>query len=242
MLAPLRYSSAGEHMRHWTWIIGIISALTTAPAFAQTAPNYPPLGPAPQPARFYMGIHGGYSAVGDHDFDYDGATPVETATGGGYGIGGVLGFEHRFRNSWVGMRNEVEVVYRNSDADSHNVAGVSDSSVEGNVSTTALMFNAYLDVKTASAFRPYVGAGIGVANVDFNDYRGAGVDILDEDTTVIAYQGIAGVMFDMTEQTALTLDYRYFATSDADVTTQAPSNTDIAYKSHNVFVGAQYRF
>ena len=53
----------------------------------------------------------------------------------------------------------------------------------------------------------------------------------------MAYQGIAGVSYALSSQTALTLDYRYLASQDADLATRAGARVDMDYANHAVTFG-----
>jgi opacity protein-like surface antigen len=80
---------------------------------------------------------------------------------------------------------------------------------------------------------PYIGAGIGWANVAFDQDD---LDI-DDDDWVFAYQGIAGAVLKLGERAGLFAAYRYFATDDP-----AFAGTDIEYRTHNIEIGFRFGF
>jgi opacity protein-like surface antigen len=106
------------------------------------------------------------------------------------------------------------------------------ASVNGDISSLALMGNLLADLPLSERVRPFLGAGIGLARVEANSN-----DLGDEDDTVFAYQAIAGIGFPLTHVTTLDLQYRYFATADADF-----DGTDVEYQTHNFFAGLRFDF
>ena len=103
-----------------------------------------------------------------------------------------------------------------------------------------LLFNGYYDFSTSSAFAPYVGGGLGVANIEA---EGFGVDaipvVLDDDDTVIAYQLMAGLGYDISDRTNIFAEYRYFGTDSPELTTSPATGsvtTDLDFSSN------QFRF
>jgi opacity protein-like surface antigen len=93
------------------------------------------------------------------------------------------------------------------------------------------MGNLLVDLPLSERVRPFLGAGMGLANVKID----RGFD--DSDDTVFAYQAIAGLGFPLTHVTTLDLQYRYFATADADF-----DGTDVEYQTHNFFAGLRFDF
>lgn len=101
-----------------------------------------------------------------------------------------------------------------------------------------MMANAYYDFKNSSIVTPYIGGGIGFANVNVGDGNVGGVQVwADDDDTVFAYQLAIGTGFDVTKELTIDLGYRYYATQDPSF-----ELVDAEYSSHNVMVGLRYRF
>ncbi|MBC7906316.1 MAG: OmpA family protein [Rhodospirillaceae bacterium] len=119
-----------------------------------------------------------------------------------------------------GPKVEFEVGYRDNDS----------------ISSWSTMVNGIYQFLPQSSFHPFVGAGIGWAFLD-SDFAGANARNDDES---FAYQGIAGVAYDINSNVALKAQYRYFATLDADV---GPANgSEADYRNHSVLVGFTYKF
>lgn len=85
----------------------------------------------------------------------------------------------------------------------------------GGISTLSGLVNVYYDLPTGTAFEPYVGAGVGVANASANNvsatYPGttSGTS-LSGSSLALVYQLMAGVSYNVSPSTAVTLGYRYF--------------------------------
>lgn len=123
------------------------------------------------------------------------------------------------------VRTELEFSYRNNDLD---IGG-------GDVSTSALMLNAFYDFKNDTRFTPYVGGGIGMARSSVDSVVG------DDSDHAFAYQLGGGVSYAMTPNFALTADYRWFDTSSFDYTIAGVSTSE-DYSSHEVRAGVRYTF
>jgi opacity protein-like surface antigen len=162
-----------------------------------------------------------------------GLVAVSDSTVSGGGGSGELSFDPGFGfiaavgNNFEGLRGEVEIAYRTNDVDKISLGGFSES-VSGDISSLAFMGNLLVDLPLSESVRPFLGAGLGLANVDADG---------DEDDTVFAYQAIAGVGFPLTYVTTLDLQYRYFATADPDF-----GGIEAEYQTHNFFAGLRFDF
>ncbi|MEI9901570.1 MAG: outer membrane beta-barrel protein [Hyphomicrobium sp.] len=89
------------------------------------------------------------------------------------------------------------------------------------------LVNAYIDMGNWCGFTPYIGAGIGFANISVDGLRDNGLAYgefpnspsiaygADKTTTNFAYAFYAGASFDVTPQVALDLSYRWANLGDA---------------------------
>lgn len=170
-------------------------------------------------------LSGSFGLISANDSTLSGAGSGELSFDPGFGFIAAVG------NNFDGLRAEVELAYRTNDFDEFSSGGVS-GSVNGDMSSLALMGNLLADLPLGESIRPFLGAGIGLANVDANSN-----DLGDEDDTVFAYQAIAGLGFPLTHITTLDLQYRYFATADANF-----DGTDVEYQTHNFFAGLRFDF
>lgn len=155
----------------------------------------------------------------------DGVDTAVVTADNGFGITGAFG-----GTLGNGARLEAELGYRSNDVKDLTAFGIT-VPIEGDVSSVSFMGNAYYDFATSSSFSPFIGGGIGFANVEVNDTA------TTEDDTVFAYQLAAGVGFAINEKLTLDLQYRYFATSDLELT-----GVTFEYATQNLMAGLRYSF
>jgi len=173
-------------------------------------------------------VSGSFGAVKANDSDLDdGIDTGEFTFDTGYGFLGAVGSSLQD----VG-RVEVELGYRDNDFDKLKVDGLGSASIDGNFSSLSLMGNFYYDFSMGGSFSPYIGAGLGFANVE------ADLDGFDsEDDTVFAYQLIVGGSIAASETLSVDLQYRYFATDDPEF-----NGLDAEYSTHNLMIGLRQSF
>ena len=191
----------------------------------------PPAIAAAEGIDVYLDIAGGANFLEDSDISGTGLD-TEADFDAGFAVKAAIG--NALSSGW---RFEAEVAYRQNDAD--DVGG---SGAGGDVSAWSLMGNALYDFKTGGRFTPYIGVGAGVAGIDWNNVTPVGGGSVDDNDTVFAYQGIAGVAYTVNDNVKLTLDYRYFATEEPDLTTSSGTNFDAEYRSHSIMVGLRWTF
>ncbi|MEN8135337.1 MAG: hypothetical protein ABFS18_07340 [Thermodesulfobacteriota bacterium] len=107
-------------------------------------------------------FNGNLAAVIGHDSDWTDSVgdTAEVATDTGYGLSLAIG------NDMTSVRLEAELAYRANDLNEITLPGLPTVPLEGDVTSTALMGNVFWDLNTGTAVIPFIGAGIGVANVD----------------------------------------------------------------------------
>lgn len=182
----------------------------------------------------YLGANIGVAMLSDSDVADPGleGIPVELSYDTGWKIGAALGYR------LSSFRVEGEISYQENDIDQTKIMGI-DLESRGDVSGVAFLVNGYYDFNNATAFTPYISAGLGYANVEVNDYNvvGSGVPGLSDDDSVFAYQFGAGVGYAVNEKVIIDLKYRYFATSDPEFDT-----TEVEVASHDIILGMRYNF
>ncbi|MGU3400351.1 outer membrane protein [Brucellaceae bacterium D45D] len=100
-----------------------------------------------------------------------------------------------------------------------------------------VMANAYVDIGNLAGVTPYLGAGLGVANVRYSLDSGYG-DVKSDDDYRFAWALMAGFAVDLTENVKLDLGYRYGVINGGDVASGGGvtlSDKDI--KSHQLRAG-----
>ena len=94
--------------------------------------------------------------------------------------------------------------------------------LDGEASVLALMGNVWLDIDTGSALTPFVGGGVGMAQLDAEvdsvTVSGATVPVsAGGDDWVVAWQIGAGVGYRLSGGTTAILGYRFFDMGEADI-------------------------
>jgi hypothetical protein len=102
------------------------------------------------------------------------------------------------------------------------------------------MANAFVDLSVGPV-TVYGGGGLGIANVEWDignpGYRFHGFD------TVLAWQGIAGLSYDLTPQLALTGEYRYLSSFEDPSFASGGDRIDgVELGDHSALIGLRYSF
>jgi opacity protein-like surface antigen len=212
-------------------LLGVIAAagLLTAPAYG---------------ADHYVSGNIGMSWFNDSSIkDYSGGTEIaELNYSSGITVLGAIGCDYG------SYRLEAEIGYQKNDIDAlvtpddSNMSLTADATTAtaGEMSVLSLMANGYYDID-AGGFEPYLTAGVGVAQVNIDDFR---PETADEDTgytvheTTLAYQLGAGVAIPIGSNVMLDARYRYFATTE--FSSILLGNMDVS--SHNALLGLRIGF
>jgi outer membrane protein OmpA-like peptidoglycan-associated protein len=183
-------------------------------------------GPAAATEGWYARADVGYSVggaleVNDTDLDFDDDWSQH------------LGLGYAFANNF---RLEGEFAHRANDF----------SDFDGDVTAWALMANLYYDFNRGGRFEPYVGLGVGGAQIETGGVIGP--ISFDDDDTVFAYQAMIGVAIGLSQQWDLDLGYKYFVAPDVgvdgifDIETPEPISFDGDYEHQAVTLGLRYQF
>ncbi|MCG5243066.1 OmpA family protein [Azospirillum doebereinerae] len=182
---------------------------------------------------FYVGAGAGVNWTRDAD--------VRNYPSSGFGleesfkIGGIGDVSAGYATA-IGVRAELEFAWRwRNSVDGTESATPALRNLGGKTSSIAFMGNALYDINTGTPFTPYIGLGAGVAEVR-QSLRG----VSDKDW-VFAYQGIVGASYAVTDNVAVTLDYRYFATQDPEFDL-GPVTSKGEYRNHTILAGLRYTF
>ena len=191
---------------------------------------------------WYVTGAGGVSLFNDADSSSGGST-ITTNYDPGFAFVAAGGRQFDF-----GLRLEGEVGYRQASADTVNLgAGGGALNATGDVSALSFMVNGLYDFNNIGydlgpKFKPYVGAGVGFANVSANNVKVLNTTILDDSDLVFAYQAIGGVSYLVAPKTTMFLEYRYFATVDPKFTAAGGGSVKSEFQSNNIMIGARYAF
>ena len=123
--------------------------------------------------------------------------------------------------------------------------------IYGDLQVADLMLNAIYDFNRAGVFQPYVGVGVGGARINAKasnlNYGSAGAfsaaNGLDDTDTSIAYQGLLGFGYKMSDRLTLDVGYKYFVADDLKFAgTHDGPGYDGTLSEHIATVGLRYSF
>jgi opacity protein-like surface antigen len=201
----------------------------------------------------YGRLSTGYSIMSDSDISASATDPGVTASldgeasfDGGVLISGALGY--MFDN----YRIEVEIAHNKNDLDTVSAGNVivngavqagtafSDSTVNGDISSTSFLVNGYYDFDTGSkSITPYLTAGLGMMKVDLKTSGSS------EDDTVFAYQIGVGVGFPVGESVTIDCGYRYTGAADAEyseIVNNMQGTSEASVAGHSFMIGVRIPF
>ncbi len=207
------------------WLLYPIVLVATHLSSAATAADRDP--------GYYANLGASYIKVEKVSF-VDAAVPAGTAAlsaADSIDFVGSLGYLYD-----SGLRTEFEISFRSNgvdDAITLPEALPLEGEAETDLRALGGMVNMLYDFETNSHVLPFVGGGLGVADVNARNER---VGWTDGDTAV-AFQGLAGIEFALSADLSVHGGYRFFATSGAAV---GMGGDD--YRTHNVELGLDFRF
>lgn len=165
---------------------------------------------------------------------------VTTTFDGDMGWGLVFGRE---LGSW---RVEGEWSQRDSDVEDHILGGTALPGPTGSLDAQTLFVNALYDFNRAGTVAPYLGAGLGWADVELDGFGVAPVPaVLSDDDSGFAYQLIAGVGFNVGPNWNLFVDYRLLFADSFEMTVTPGAGgvkSEIDFETQSVQAGARFRF
>ena len=180
---------------------------------------------------WYAGAETGLNVVPDTKFK-DSTGKVKETNDLGYGVLGQVGY------GFGPVRLEGELGWRGNGVDKLNSVNG-----KGGFDAATLMGNVYYDFATGTPWTPFVGAGIGGADVFANKIRNSSGTLSKDSDLVFAYQGIAGVSYALNESTSLKADYRYLRTTEGSFDeVNSLNKAKATYQAHAVMVGFTYKF
>ena len=182
----------------------------------------------------YVSGNFGFAMASDSDLT-DSTVPgvtVNTEFDTGPALGAALGYDFNK------FRVEGEISYQKNDVSQIGSQGVLLNNT-GEAVAFSFLINGYYDFINSSAFTPYISAGLGFAQVEFNnlDISGLGFSGSNNDDTVFAYQLGIGIGYAVTEKVTIDVRYRYLDTEDSEYDT-----TKAEFASNNVLFGMRINF
>ncbi len=157
----------------------------------------------------------GYSVDGQVDGTFfDGETTFDQSADLDDGWMADIGVGHAYGN---GLRAELELARRNNEI----------AQVGEDADATSLMLNGLYDFNRDGRFQPYVGVGIGYANVEIANF----------DDSDFAWQAMAGLGVKLSERTMFDIGYRFFNAEGLDL-----GGVETDYEHQAVTLGLRHQF
>ncbi len=176
----------------------------------------------------YMRVFGGFSHT-PNNINVLGFSAAKYRNG--YNVGGNLGYKSG------PIRYEFEGTYIHNKLKRFNFNGVRQTSISGKGRSSSLMLNLFYDFEDFNAsVAPFIGAGIGYSytSIILNSQVPT-VARLNRKKFLFSYQGLAGIVYNFSENVAIDLGYRYFRTKTSN-------RMGKVYQAHLANFGAIYRF
>jgi opacity protein-like surface antigen len=165
----------------------------------------------------------------------------------GYKARGAVGYDFGV------FRLEGEISYRYNDGDGlGSITTAPPAPVVSEISSISYLANVYYDYHSGnSPWIPYLGVGMGVSTVDFSFSIPSviGGAIVNDKDTVLAFQIMVGVGYEVTQHLAVNVDYNYLGTSDVELRANKPpllpaagDNFKSSNSNHSFNLGIRYTF
>ncbi|MGI9406659.1 MAG: outer membrane protein [Hyphomicrobiaceae bacterium] len=164
------------------------------------------------PSPWYLAVRGA-GGLTDND-EFQAATPAVSAGGDGMAaITGAIGIDLEQTFDLTLMRGELELTW------AHHAGDTDASGIAGFVSL-------YRDIGEFYRFRPYVGAGAGLAHISLDGH----------DSTAPAFHLTAGFAMEWSKRTMLDFGYRFMSIQDVEL-----GADDVDLDSHALYAGLRFR-
>jgi OmpA-OmpF porin, OOP family len=196
---------------------------------------------------WYSSIKGGPSIAQTAQHETDAgvnAALVDTKTG--FNVAGEIGYDFGI------FRTGFELGYQSFGVNGVNnqiglpLIGPAGNNLNGSGSSRALSFmlNGVFDVINGDGpWGAYVGGGIGIAQFKGSKYAtGTNAPFVNDSDTGLAFQLLAGLRRELSDNVDLTLDYKFFNMSAIDLLTTNGINLNSRHRSQSLMAGFAYNF
>ena len=114
--------------------------------------------------------------------------------------------------------------------------------IDAHYSATSLMFNGWYEFETNSKWKPYIGGGLGISeiNLDVDKIQETSISY-DERDSVFSFQLGTGIDYEISENILIGISYRFYSNEGAELS-DGTDDVDIDYNSHNILAGIKIRF
>ena len=205
---------------------------------------------------WYIGAEFGPMMAEDMDLDVlnsdgDSVDTVTVGTDYGFDGGGYVGYD-------FGMfRLEAEVSYRDADVDEAQIGSTGIASglgpdgvtpagsyvATGGIDALSFMLNGLLDFGPDDGLQGYVGGGIGVARTSVTTRVNVnGSPSIDDSSSDLAWQILAGVQAPLTDNIDVGLRYRMFTAEDVQLVDLGGRDLEGKFRTHSIMGTLNYNF
>lgn len=195
-------------------------------------------------AGFYAGLRGGTVWANDTRFAINAGTPVENTYQLGFSGSGFIGVDLPDIYYGLGVRLEGELGLSQFAVDTHTVGGAAVAATGSFGKTDAFTgtVNLYLDYGFG-VVRPFVGGGVGVARVGFDDHGVTGSPgVMDDTENGLTWQVMAGLGVDVTSTITVEAMVRYQGIEDVGLVSATGPKTQVDLGTSQVMLGARFNF
>jgi opacity protein-like surface antigen len=204
----------------------------------------PATAPEPDRSGWYLGFQLGAAAAGDARIDDD----LIDTNFDAFDLGGATslaaGYSH-VRPSGHRLRVELELGYWQNGAELIEFGEfLGELRLDGDVKVQNIAANFFYDFGREGALKPYVGFGVGYANLDYDvEIRNDGdtSDFLKDDFSGLSAQILFGVGARLTSKVEASLNYRYWWAPTVKLETPTDSKVETEHVVHMLTLGIRYR-
>ena len=205
-------------------------ALTASTLFAaMLGMSFAVTGPAA--AQWYVEGQTGVALPGDSELDgntFNVDAEIDP------GLAGLLTIGYDYDSLF---RTGLELGYRQGDVDK-----IGNANATGDVDVLTAMINVFYDFDLGSSgFEPFVGLGVGAAQVDAEGVNPVNGGTIQDDDIGLAGQVLAGLAYNFTDNLALTGTYSYLYVPSLEFSLNG-TDVDSDYSAHTFLVGLRYTF
>jgi len=117
-----------------------------------------------------------------------------------------------------------------------------DFAASGDVRVESLMLNSFAVFPNRTRVSPYLGLGIGGAQLTVDQLQIDGQPFIDDDCMTFAWQVGVGLDFAVTSYLRVDLGYRYFSAYQPELTEVDGRKVNLDYATHNGLLGLVWMF
>lgn len=153
----------------------------------------------------------------------------------------VVGWDLEPGNALGEGRLELEYSRRSNSLDKVNFSGWS-ATGGGKMTADSLLFNCIGVFRDDTIWSPYLGLGLGAAQLKADNLTVTGAPFSNDSTVVFAYQVLAGFDIALSKHFSLDLGYRYFSTARPTFTEADGHKLTMDYVNHSATLGLRAGF